>query len=120
MFALVKLAEFLCNVDKIPPEGGKLAALIEETVAFRIMLAKIEEVSAIPSVVVKDKDRLRVSMMGPFDNAVEVTTDTFFEEKTTGRDFDGAGELSIAVVMLLDVGSSSVLWREGTMEDVTL
>ena len=37
----VKLADLLCDVDKIPLEAVKLAAVIEETVAFRLMLTKI-------------------------------------------------------------------------------
>ena len=41
----VKLADLPCDVDKIPLEGVKLAAVIEETVAFRLMLAKYVEVS---------------------------------------------------------------------------
>ena len=41
----MKLAALLCDVDKIPLKGVKLAAVIEETVAFRLMLAKIVDVS---------------------------------------------------------------------------
>lgn len=41
-----ELDEFVCDVDKIPLEGVKLAVVIEETVAFRLMLAKIVEVFA--------------------------------------------------------------------------
>ena len=46
VFSFVKLADLLCDVDKIPLEGVKLAAVIEETVAFWLMLAKIVDVSA--------------------------------------------------------------------------
>ena len=42
----IKLADLLCDIDKIPLEGVKLAAVIEETVAFWLMLAKIVDVSA--------------------------------------------------------------------------
>ena len=42
----VKLADFLCDVEEIPLEGVKLAAVTGETVAFRLMLAKIVEISA--------------------------------------------------------------------------
>ena len=46
VFFFVKLADSLCDVDKIPLEGVKLAVEVEETVAFRLMLAKIVEASA--------------------------------------------------------------------------
>ena len=45
VFSSVKLAALLCDVDKIPLKGVKLAAVIKETVAFRLMLAKIVDVS---------------------------------------------------------------------------
>ena len=62
-------------------------------------------VSGKPSVVTEDKEGLTVCTLDPIDNVVEVASDTFFEDESTERDFDGAGEVSIAVGMLLDVGS---------------
>ena len=46
VFPSVELADLLCDVDKNPLETVKLAAVIEETVPFRLMLAKIADVSA--------------------------------------------------------------------------
>ena len=96
VFPSVKLADLLCNVDKILLEAVKLVAVV---------LATIVGVSGKPSVVTKDKEGLTVCTLDPIDNVVEVASDTFFEDESTERDFDGAGEVSIAVGMLLDVGS---------------
>ena len=106
VFASVELADLLCDVDKISMEWAKLTAVIEETIALLLMLATTAEVSGEISVVVKGQDRLIVSPLGPFDNVVDVATDIFLQEESTERDnCDVAGEVSIAVVVVLDVAS---------------
>ena len=106
VFPSVELADLLCDVDKISLERVKLASVIEETIALILMLATIVEVSKENSEVVKGEEGLTVPSLRPFDNVVVVATDIFFEEESTERDnCDDASEVSIAVVVPLDVAS---------------
>jgi len=110
VFASVELADLLCDVTKIPLEEVKIAVVFEKTIALLLMLTTIGAVSGETPVVVKGKEGLTVSPLNPFDNVVDIATDMFFEEESAERDEgDSSREVSIAVVMLLDVVGDEVI-----------
>ena len=96
VFASVELADLLGDISKITLEEVKITT--------------IAAVSGETPVVVKDKEGLIVSSLDPFDNVVDIATDMFFEEESAERDEgDSSREVSIAVVMLLDVVGDEVI-----------